>query len=82
MLPQRGHPRSLPWAPQGRFSPKDILILFHFFLILGSPYKVFNPKMGLTRLMEVFTCPYFFSLFFSAPMRDEMELAPPSSMSY
>jgi len=46
-LPQRGfHPRYLPWAPQGRFSPRDPLIIFHFFSSLGHLTRFSTQKDG------------------------------------
>jgi len=37
------------------FHPGIFLFFFHFFFMIGPPHEVFNPKMGLRCLMQVFT---------------------------
>ena len=84
-LPKRGfHARCFRWVPQGRFSPRDLLIIFSFlfFFIIGLPHEVFNPNMGLRHLMDIFTWIVIPFSFFIDLMRKELELASSSSLSY
>jgi len=84
-LPQRGfHSRCLPLVPQGRFSPRDLLILFSFFSSLGHLTRFSTQRWdsGTSWRFSPESLFFFIFSFFSGLMREELELAPPSSLFY